>query len=290
MKLLIILSLFITNVFAKLEHLPVEIPYRPAVDTGYTQYGGESLHFRNSYSLTFDDGPHPTRTNEILDILKKYHARATFFILTEKLNTTTLPIIKRILDEGHILASHGEVHHRSSKITKELFKKNLKDSLLKLKTYADKAGHNLDKFYYRFPYADYGTRNDYHHMNVIKEVSLELFNENCIHFAFWDIDSGDWIPSLTSNEVFKNILAYQYGGEYISYSVLRRNGRVTYPKKYLNVDSPTRGGVILFHDIQEKTPKGVESFLKYAQENSLEIIPLNEVKEFSYDGLNCSFQ
>src|SRR5690606_8890195 len=114
MKILSLLSLCLSfNALATSFHLPEERNYRPGQDIGYTQYGAESFHHKMQYVLTFDDGPHPTRTPLILDILKKYNAKATFVILTEKLNNKTLPIIKRTLDEGHIVASDGEPQHRS---------------------------------------------------------------------------------------------------------------------------------------------------------------------------------
>src|SRR5690554_5788271 len=51
-------------------------------------------------ALTFDDGPHPRYTNEILDLLKEYDVKATFFVLG-KLAEAYPDIIKRQSEEGH---------------------------------------------------------------------------------------------------------------------------------------------------------------------------------------------
>ena len=60
-------------------------------------------------SLTFDDGPDPVYTPQILDILKKYGAKGTFFVLGS--NAEEYPgIIQRILDEGHEIGIHTYSH------------------------------------------------------------------------------------------------------------------------------------------------------------------------------------
>lgn len=278
MKILILLLLSI-SLTVQARHYPEDRTYTDK-DKGYKQYGAPSLHHTGSYALTFDDGPHPVRTPKVLDILKKYQVKATFFVVTSNINESNFPIIKRILDEGHILASHGRMHDNSNKITKEQWKSRVKQSFLDLKKWYQKAGHSFDKYYYRFPYAAYGERKDHHHMNTLKEIAQDLMKDNCIHFAFWDIDSGDWIPGMTGEEVAANIKAYQEGGKFITYKTVRKDGKLTQIKVPTRVDEPISGGVILQHDIQESTIKGTELFLKYAKDNGLEIVRLDEVREF----------
>lgn len=273
-----------------LEHLPEDRLYVPQVDTGYEQYNTPSLHKRNKYVLTFDDGPHPKFTEQLLDTLKKYKVKATFFILTHKLTDKTFPIFKRILDEGHIASSHSHYHDYSDRLDEKTFKKNIKDSFIKLHTFYKRAGHEMKKFYFRFPYAQYGGNKYYHHMNVIKEVSDELFGKNCIHFTFWDIDSSDWVPGLSGQEVYENLKAYHEGGKYISYKVVRQNGRRVILKNPTTVDRPLGGGVILQHDIQYRTLEGTKKFLEYAKNNYIDIVPLPSVEEFSYRDLDCKFK
>ena len=62
-------------------------------------------------SLTFDDGPHPILTPKILDILKKYQVKATFFLVGE--NVVNYPnVVERILLEGHELGNHTYTHDK----------------------------------------------------------------------------------------------------------------------------------------------------------------------------------
>ncbi len=69
-------------------------------------------------SLTFDDGPDPRFTPVILDVLKKYDVKATFFVTGD--NATLYPeLIKRIVIEGHSLANHTMTHPHLELLTKE---------------------------------------------------------------------------------------------------------------------------------------------------------------------------
>lgn len=62
-------------------------------------------------SITFDDGPHPTNTPILLDILKARRIRATFYVIGQ--NVARYPdLVKRIVDEGHELGNHTWNHPR----------------------------------------------------------------------------------------------------------------------------------------------------------------------------------
>ena len=60
-------------------------------------------------ALTFDDGPHPEYTAEILDILAEYGIRATFFVIGE--NVDLYPeVLQRTIAEGHEIGNHTQTH------------------------------------------------------------------------------------------------------------------------------------------------------------------------------------
>ncbi|MGV9341486.1 glycosyltransferase [Streptomyces sp. NPDC003688] len=80
----------------------------PVIDTR----GGrtDSLRVpRNRLVLTFDDGPDPTWTPKVLDILKKHHAHATFFV-TGTMTSRHPELVKRMVDEGHEVGLHTFNH------------------------------------------------------------------------------------------------------------------------------------------------------------------------------------
>lgn len=261
-------------------HYPEERTYTSA-DRGYTQYGAPSLHRSGKYALTFDDGPHPVHTPKILNALKAAKVEATFFIITANVNEATFPLVKRMLDEGHIVASHGRNHDNSNNITRDVWKARVKKSFQELAALYKRAGHEFNKFYYRFPYAAYGERRDHHHMNTLKEISQELFGDNCIHFAFWDHDSGDWIPGMSGAEVLQNFKATNEGGKFVTYKTVRNSaGKVTQIKIRKDIKDPLSGGVVLQHDIQQSSADATKGILQYVEDNKLEIVRLDEVEEF----------
>jgi peptidoglycan-N-acetylglucosamine deacetylase len=278
MKIFLLTLLFSISAFSgqiQWEQYPEEREYTSS-DRGLRPYRTLSLYKTGTFTLTFDDGPDILRTPRILDILKKYNVKATFFVLTNKINKESFFLIKRMLDEGHLVASHGPGHDRSGSLTKEEWKRQTGQSFLDLARWHKEAGHEFTKFYYRFPYGDYGTRSDYHHINALKEVSKELMGDNCIHMAFWDVDTSDWVPGMTPEEVSGNIIAHHEGGTYINF---KKEGS-TYVKVPVNLTNPPAGGVILQHDVQEPSVKGLELFLKYAGERGLRLSRLDEVEEF----------
>src|SRR5262245_21234818 len=57
--------------------------------------------------LTFDDGPNPTTTPALLDVLAREEVHATFFLIDRHITDETAPIVRRILAEGHAIGLHS---------------------------------------------------------------------------------------------------------------------------------------------------------------------------------------
>lgn len=64
---------------------------------------------RGTVALTFDDGPHPKYTPELLDALRQSGVLATFFVLSTQAKLH-VDIIQRMIDEGHDVQIHGSRH------------------------------------------------------------------------------------------------------------------------------------------------------------------------------------
>src|SRR5258708_1645988 len=74
--------------------------------------------------LSFDDGPHPLATTFVLDELKKYNAKATFFCIGK--NVAAYPdLYKRILSEGHATGNHTYDHLNGWKTNDKLYFDNI---------------------------------------------------------------------------------------------------------------------------------------------------------------------
>ncbi|NRD77118.1 polysaccharide deacetylase family protein [Bacillus sp. BRMEA1] len=75
-------------------------------------------------ALTFDDGPHPFITPQILDILAKYHAKATFFVTGLKAEQYP-ELIKREVAEGHEIANHTYDHIPHNELSPRILSKEI---------------------------------------------------------------------------------------------------------------------------------------------------------------------
>ena len=60
-----------------------------------------------SIFLTYDDGPNPTATPQLLDVLRQEGAAATFFLIDDHLTEDTAPLVRRMFAEGHAVALHS---------------------------------------------------------------------------------------------------------------------------------------------------------------------------------------
>lgn len=84
-------------------------PFRFLLDTlsedtmwGISQPAGSKMIY-----LTFDDGPNPTATPQLLDLLRDKRVHATFFLIDKYVGEATAPIIRRMFDEGHAVGQHS---------------------------------------------------------------------------------------------------------------------------------------------------------------------------------------
>jgi peptidoglycan-N-acetylglucosamine deacetylase len=64
---------------------------------------------RRAVALTFDDGPDPSTTPQVLELLAEHGARATFFVIGEKARRHP-DLVRRIRDQGHEVGTHGFRH------------------------------------------------------------------------------------------------------------------------------------------------------------------------------------
>jgi peptidoglycan/xylan/chitin deacetylase (PgdA/CDA1 family) len=126
-------------------------------------------------ALTFDDGPHPVFTPQILDILAKHDAKATFFVAGNKV--VRFPdLLKREVKEGHEIANHT-FHHIYGNITSAKLSSELEETDKIIKKFT-----GLKPSLYR-PVG--GFYND-----VI--INTAIKNGKEVVLWSWDQDSRDW--------------------------------------------------------------------------------------------------
>lgn len=106
---------------------------------GLSRASPEVLYFvetdRPAVALTIDDGPDPTSTPQILDLLERHGARATFFLITDRVPGNEA-VVRRILDDGHEIGNHLTREGPSIRLPAERFERELVAAHEVLSSYA----------------------------------------------------------------------------------------------------------------------------------------------------------
>lgn len=147
--------------------------------------------------LTFDDGP-SRNTNRILDILKEYDVKATFFVVG-KTDEESIKAYQRIVSEGHTLAMHSYSHKYAEMYASE---ESFIQDLEKLQEYLYQITGVWPR-YYRFPGGS---------SNAVSRVDMQelirYLDENDITYFDWNIASGDAVNDVLSAEtITKNCVS-----------------------------------------------------------------------------------
>lgn len=147
-------------------------------------------------ALTFDDGPHPRYTPEILDILKEYDIRATFFAVGE--NIEAYPeVTKRCIAEGHEIANHTHTHED---LSKNSFDTVCREVITAQKTIYENLNYKTTLL--RPPGGLYNKTV----VNVAAKLDYTL--------VLWNIDTRDWAHT-PSDKIADKVLSNIHPGDII---------------------------------------------------------------------------
>lgn len=135
-------------------------------------------------ALTFDDGPDEVFTPQVLDILKKYNVKATFFLIGEKVPYNK-KIVKREKEEGHEIGNHTFTHINASKKTYEEIEEEITKTQEAIK---DVTGEYPTLF--RPPY------------RALSRDLCKIVKEKNMNIVLWsNIDVRDWSNPGVNNMV-----------------------------------------------------------------------------------------
>lgn len=148
----------------------------------------------NVLYLTFDDGPHPQATAFVLEELKKYNAKATFFCIGKNV-TLHSSIYRRILDEGHRVGNHTFNHLNGWK-TKDL---------TYFKDIAAAAKH-IDSSLFRPPYGK-ASRWQIKHLTGAGPFHMKVI--------MWSVLSADFDPNVSPEDCLQNVILAAKPGDII---------------------------------------------------------------------------
>jgi len=148
--------------------------------------------------LTFDCGYENGYTESILDTLKAHNAPAAFFVVGNMIESAP-DIVRRMAEDGHIVANHTYHHPDMSQInTLEAFAKELSDLEA---LYKETTGLDMPKFY-RPPQGKYSTEN------------LTMANKLGYQTIFWSLAYVDWYKDQqpTKEEAFSKLIPRIHNG------------------------------------------------------------------------------
>lgn len=151
--------------------------------------------------LTFDAGYENGNTPAILDSLKKHNAPATFFVVGSYI-TNNQALVKRMVDEGHIVGNHTYSHPDMSSISQ---KADFEKELTSVETiYTEITGQEMTKFY-RPPQGKYSEKN----LQMAKELGYSTF--------FWSLAYVDWYEDNqpTKEQAFAKLLTRVHPGSIV---------------------------------------------------------------------------
>jgi peptidoglycan/xylan/chitin deacetylase (PgdA/CDA1 family) len=156
--------------------------------------------------LTFDDGPTPNITNWTLDILKQYHAKATFFCIGD--NIEKYPdIFQKTLNEGHAIGNHTQNHIKGWKTKAKAYLSNIAEAQNIIDFEIQKSNIKHDKWLecklFRPPYGQITPKQG------TQLVALEY------KIIMWDVLSFDWENKVDKETCCTNVLTHASAGSII---------------------------------------------------------------------------
>jgi peptidoglycan/xylan/chitin deacetylase (PgdA/CDA1 family) len=226
------------------------------IDKDFSNTNIGDIHVgHNEIILTFDDGPNPGVTNRILDILQDYNIKAAFFVIGN--NVKAHPeLMKRILDEGHIVGNHSMTHMPLKNLNPVFWEEKVKSEVLDAHEVIFPYMGNNRHFYFRAPEAAWAKK-------YAEFLNTDPIGKLYIGPILWDI----------GGEIEYKNGKYLQAADWACWS--KKISIDDCLSGYLYEARARKGGVVLMHDLRHQS---VEMLAK--------LIPELEDRGFSFSTLN----
>ncbi|QBD85591.1 delta-lactam-biosynthetic de-N-acetylase [Clostridium tetani] len=187
--------------------------------------------------LTFDEGYENGYTSKILDVLKANDVKAAFFVVTPYIKTNK-DLIKRMVDEGHLVCNHS-VHHPSMAQVALKGKEKFKEEFTGVEEiFKEVTGKEMPKFF-RPPMGKYS------------ELSLAYTKELGYKTIFWSFAYNDWnVDKQPNPEAAKKRI----------------------------VDKAHNGAIYLLHAVSKTNTEVLDSVIKELKDKGFRFASLEELK------------
>jgi peptidoglycan/xylan/chitin deacetylase (PgdA/CDA1 family) len=199
---------------------------------------------KKSVVLTFDDGPSPDYTEPILDILKKYNVKATFFVVGSQVQKHC-NLLRRIYSEGHEIGNHSYNHPWMAKISSE----EQQNEILQTQGMIQSCIGSQPRWF-RSPYASQN------------ESTLQIAHQAGLNTALWTIDTQDWRKSSTTQSIIQKALNYQTNNIILMHDGVEPNPNFKHPEASLT---------------RNNTVQSLETIIQRFQNNGFQFLTISEV-------------
>lgn len=203
-----------------------------------TPSNGKSIAY-----LTFDDGP-SSITHSVLDILKKYNVKATFFVINSgNYNKATL---QREVNEGHTIGLHAYDHNYAVAYKDD---NSYLDGIDKLRAKV-KADTGFDSHYIRFPGGSSNTISKRYSKGIMSRIT-KTAKQRGYKYYDWNVDDDDAGRARTADDCYNNVI------------------------KELR---PNRSNIVLMHDFgtNKKILEALPRIIEYCQKNGYTMLPIDD--------------
>jgi peptidoglycan/xylan/chitin deacetylase (PgdA/CDA1 family) len=218
------------------------------------------LRGTHTVALTFDDGPN-INTPAVLDALKPYGIKATFFIVG-RMAKTHPEILAEISDGGHLLANHSASHPRLSRKRYSDHPELLIDQIREVNDLIAPYMKPGDKLFFRAPYGAW-------HAEHAAVLNADPVLKYYIGPIYWDAGGGTYVDKdgfvITSAD----------------WDCWHRKWTAeTCAKGYLREIERKDGGVVLMHCINTKAAALVDAVVPALIQEGFKFVRLDQVKEY----------
>ncbi len=177
--------------------------------------------------LTFDDGPNPVVTPFVLEQLKQYNAKATFFCIGKNVSQHT-DIYKKILDEGHKTGNHTYNHLNGLKTPDEAYLKNIFEAAKyidsdlfrppygRITRFQAKLLQDV-KSQWSMPNGEWSKKNETetHHSPLTTHHTLLTSHLSPFTIVMWSVLSGDFDSKISPQRCLQNVILHGKPGSII---------------------------------------------------------------------------
>ena len=205
--------------------------------------------FGKRIALTFDDGPHSTRTAAILNVLRRHNAPAIFFVQGKNLVTpAACDRLNEIMASGCLIGNHTKNHPNCARLTTQAFQQEVEACQTAI---AQVTGQRPT--FFRYPYG------------AATAATHQVLSDKSLRHVGWSIDTNDWWyagPKTTPVPGMPDM----YRNDFLGWTLRQVEAR--------------EGGVMLMHDIHNFTAQNLETLLTALEGRGYRFVRIDDAQTF----------